>query len=319
MKYIYIIGLIFFFFVPLASADTYSYVSQFGTKGSGNGQFNNPTGICIDSKDHIYVVDNGNNRVEHFSPDGKFLNKFGYAGTKNTAFSNAKYIATDDTYLYITDATQNEVKKFRKSGRFEKAWGSTDNSQGKFDEIEGIAVDSKYVYVADAFNDDLQKFDKNGKFIMKITDTRSFGVEPFGIAVDKSGSVYSVGMFSNNLYKYSCKGKLIAIWDMLDFSQSDGTHSLDGMVLDSAGNIFVTHNSVHPMSPFEKYWISYVMKYDKTGKAIGIIGSETGGYGSGNGQLEFPSDVAVNSKGYVYVVDSGNNRVEVFKKTQTVF
>ena len=43
-------------------------VTQFGTAGSGNGQFNVPSGLAIDASGNIYVADTGNNRVEIFSP-----------------------------------------------------------------------------------------------------------------------------------------------------------------------------------------------------------------------------------------------------------
>ena len=45
-----------------------SYVARFGQFGSGNGQFNLPNGIFIDSADNIYVADTGNNRIVRFPP-----------------------------------------------------------------------------------------------------------------------------------------------------------------------------------------------------------------------------------------------------------
>ncbi len=46
------------------------YISQFGTQGSGNGQFYNPLSIALDSSNNIYVVDAGNDRVQVFSQNG---------------------------------------------------------------------------------------------------------------------------------------------------------------------------------------------------------------------------------------------------------
>ena len=51
--------------VGRAKAD-YIFQSSFGSFGSGNGQFNGPTGIAVDSSGNIYVTDNNNNRVEEF-------------------------------------------------------------------------------------------------------------------------------------------------------------------------------------------------------------------------------------------------------------
>ncbi|HEX5573263.1 MAG TPA: hypothetical protein VFX26_01920, partial [Nitrososphaeraceae archaeon] len=39
------------------------FSKKWGTQGSGNGQFNDPSGITIDSSGRLYVVDTGNNRI----------------------------------------------------------------------------------------------------------------------------------------------------------------------------------------------------------------------------------------------------------------
>ena len=52
------------------------WVKQWGTKGSGPGQFNTPHSIVIDRDDHIYVGDRGNRRVQVFDGDGNFLRQW---------------------------------------------------------------------------------------------------------------------------------------------------------------------------------------------------------------------------------------------------
>ena len=41
-----------------------SHVTTFGQKGSGNGDFNGPIGVCIDKDGFVYVCDYGNNRIQ---------------------------------------------------------------------------------------------------------------------------------------------------------------------------------------------------------------------------------------------------------------
>ena len=43
------------------------YFTQWGSRGNGNGQFNNPSGIAVDSLGNVYVADSGNNRIQKFA------------------------------------------------------------------------------------------------------------------------------------------------------------------------------------------------------------------------------------------------------------
>ena len=45
---------------------------QFGTEGSGEGQFKGIGGIATDASGDLYVTDYGNNRVQEFSPTGTY-------------------------------------------------------------------------------------------------------------------------------------------------------------------------------------------------------------------------------------------------------
>ena len=54
----------------------------FGSKGSRDGQFLGPTGIAIDSTGIVFIADWDNHRVQLFSPNGKFIGKFGSLGMR---------------------------------------------------------------------------------------------------------------------------------------------------------------------------------------------------------------------------------------------
>jgi DNA-binding beta-propeller fold protein YncE len=44
-----------------------NFITKWGTEGTGNGQFDEPTGIAIDSSGNVYVVDRGNSRIQVFA------------------------------------------------------------------------------------------------------------------------------------------------------------------------------------------------------------------------------------------------------------
>ena len=49
------------------------FISEFGSAGRGNGQFDRPYGIAIDKDGYVYVSDLGNKRIQKFAP-GRMLN-----------------------------------------------------------------------------------------------------------------------------------------------------------------------------------------------------------------------------------------------------
>ena len=52
-------------------------LSVWGSKGSGDGQFDGPTSVAVDSTTHkIYVADPINKRIQVFDENGKFLTKW---------------------------------------------------------------------------------------------------------------------------------------------------------------------------------------------------------------------------------------------------
>ncbi|KAI8505947.1 hypothetical protein Bbelb_163000 [Branchiostoma belcheri] len=49
------------------------FLLKFGGKGSGEGQFHNPSGICTDSIGNVIVADSGNGRVQMFTRHGEHV------------------------------------------------------------------------------------------------------------------------------------------------------------------------------------------------------------------------------------------------------
>ena len=49
------------------------FIEQWGTPGTGPGQFDNPHSIALDSAGRVFVADRSNNRIQIFSPHGKFI------------------------------------------------------------------------------------------------------------------------------------------------------------------------------------------------------------------------------------------------------
>jgi len=64
-----------------------TYLSQFGSSGTGDGQFDDPMSVEVDSSGDIYVVDNNNSRIQIFDSSGTYLSQFGSSGSGNGQFN----------------------------------------------------------------------------------------------------------------------------------------------------------------------------------------------------------------------------------------
>ncbi|MGE4061901.1 MAG: peptidyl-alpha-hydroxyglycine alpha-amidating lyase family protein [Rhodospirillaceae bacterium] len=130
------------------------YVNEWGTKGSGPGQFNLVHAVTIDPQGRIYAADRNNNRVQVFDKDGKFVEEW------PNIRSVTKLIATTDNAIYLASAAgANRMAKFDLNGKLLTYWGITGSGPGSFDNPHQFAVDQQgNLYIADAWNNRLQKF-----------------------------------------------------------------------------------------------------------------------------------------------------------------
>jgi len=49
-----------------------SILAKWGSSGSGDGEFNKPDSIAVDSEGNVYVMDTGNYRIQKFAPNPEY-------------------------------------------------------------------------------------------------------------------------------------------------------------------------------------------------------------------------------------------------------
>jgi len=74
------------------------FLRTFGKLGKGNGEFDAPHTIAIDSRGRLFVGDRNNNRIEIFDQDGKYLDQWMQFGRPSGIT-----ILTDDT-MFVADS-----------------------------------------------------------------------------------------------------------------------------------------------------------------------------------------------------------------------
>ena len=181
-----------------------SYKTQFGTYGSGDGQFWIPKSIAFNSNGDIYVQDVNNNRVQVFNPDFTFKSKFGTEGSGNGQFSNMYHgmVIDESNNIYVVDTGNNRVQIFNPDGTYKGQFGSYGTGEGQFNHPQGIAIDNNgVIYVGDTSNSRVVKFSYSASpqfNIIQQTDTD--GINNFSF-LSVTGSI---NLSTSSFYCTSC-------------------------------------------------------------------------------------------------------------------
>ena len=137
-----------------------TYRSNFGSKGSGSGQFKYLTDITINSSGKVIIVDHSNNRIQVFSPEGQFLYMFNKRGPGMEDLKRPTSVSIDsDGFVYVLEYDACRISIFDNKGNFIKTFGKEGAYAGEFRVPYGLAVDmNNYVYVSDTGNSRIQLF-----------------------------------------------------------------------------------------------------------------------------------------------------------------
>ncbi len=129
--------------------DEVCYVEEFGSSGSGDGKFDEPSGLAFDEDNSLlYVADTENNRIQVFEivsgntcPDGTdeiidgvcFVEEFGSSGSGDGKFNAPSGLAVDTTneMLYVADTDNHRIQMLS----LPDGDGSTSSSSSSSDEV----------------------------------------------------------------------------------------------------------------------------------------------------------------------------------------
>jgi DNA-binding beta-propeller fold protein YncE len=303
--------ILLFFLVPtiaFAQSETYEFVRKWGSPGTGNGQFNFPIGIDVNSNGDVYVVEHQGNRVQKFDANGNFITKWGSYGKGFSQFRFPYDIAIDSNdRVYVADGWNFSVKRFSSYGNYEKSWGAYYWPWYSWFRPYWffpwrLDVGANNVYIVDhRWNPKrgIVKFSQSaGYYFYENSSYTRWNLDylPFGIAVDSVGNIYLADKIGQKIRKYDANGNPITGWSVA-YPQA--------VAIDSQDNVYVASFVTG---------LAYITKFDANGNFI----TKWGSYGSGDGEFKYVPSLAVNADGLVYVVDSWNSRIQVFAPQLTI-
>ncbi len=307
----------------------YTFAMKWGSLGFGDGQFERPHDIEFDSLGNVYISDRDRNDIQVFSPSGEFLYKFGSSGTASGEFNVPYSISIDqkNDYLYVADRGNDRIQKFYTDGTFVEEFRAPGGKSIKaFSSTEDLVVDpnSGFIYIADTGNNRVVKVDRNFEFVLEWgsegTGPGQFR-HPHGIGVDSHGNVYVNDLESPRIQKFDGNGNFIKQWGSAGTGDGQLSPPLEHLAVDPFDNVWMVDGADNPR----------ILKFDSNGTFLGSVGSgpcviedgikdkplEMMGPLPCDGKMHKPEHVSVDAFGNLYVVDRGNQRIEVFLRSES--
>ncbi len=258
-----ILGAIGYFalgFNPFGSMLFANTVMSFGSKGIGQGMFQDARSIGVDGDGNIVVADEKDGRIQIFSSSGKFISMFTPANGGKSMIAQGMAVGRNGK-IYLAIAPS--ILVYDESGQ---ALGQIGDAQHIYEDVALGPDGTLYAWS----EDNIVRFKPDGTVDLEIPNALSnISGQPVGfvhLAVDGLGNIYAADSTAAAVFKYSPAGTFINQFggeagNAGQFEPGKFVSPL-GIAVDGYGRIFV--NDFYNLQVF-----------DSTGKYLNDI---SGGY-----------------------------------------
>ena len=314
---------------------------------ASDASLNDPSSVAIDAAGDLFIADYYNNRVRKVDTNGVITTVAGsgspgFSGDGGTAtdarldfavtsFLPSGVVVDNSGNLFIADSNNKRIRKVNAKGIITTVAGNGSGldygpgdggaaTNAGLGSPVGLALDaSGNLFIADWEEARIRKVDING-IITTVAGTGSPGFSgdggvatnarlqgPTGVAVDVSGNLF-IADGNWLVRRVDTKGIITTVAGGGTNHPGDGgaatyaSISPVGLAVDASGNLFIAD------------WKNRILKMDINGVITAVAGNGSGGYsGDGgfatNASLNYPSGVAVDQKGNLFIADWNNSRI----------
>jgi DNA-binding beta-propeller fold protein YncE len=260
-----------------------------------------PTHLTTDSRQRLIVTDPDLPAVHVLNSSGK--NSFRIAGGLERRLQMPTGVATDaDDNIYVADGKKGVVLVYDPEGRFLHYIGNFQN-ESMFQSPAGMAIDRKagHLYVVDPPAGLLVMLDLKGTVLKKTGVRRP---EPNRVHFDDPTEI---ALGQAQVLVLDSAGSRVQIFDrQCNFQEAFVVRAHSGpplrteigLALDGASNIYLSN-----------LLGSTVRIYGRNGAFLGVLGKN----GAGEERFNLPSGLWIDPAGRMYVADTRNSRVQVFR------
>jgi sugar lactone lactonase YvrE len=299
------------------------FVLTWGKKGDQPGDFYSPISLAVTPRDELWVTDLNNSRIQQFTQDGKHLGGFDLPwDTPPRKSCMIGGMALDSRgRLYLSFMIQHKIAVYTPAGELVREWGKPGAGDGELSQPGGIVIRKDgTLFVADQCNHRVQHFTLEGHFLGKwgrhgSLPGRFGGPEPEGsrfagphfLAQDSWGRLYTTEGVFGRIQQLSPEGQPLTSWGSKS-PEPGGFGTLETRYSQrSFGPVGVM------VDRWDRVWVSSLNDRVQCFTPEGRFLFAAGGPGKEPGQWARPHGMAMDSKGYLYVADAGNERIQKFE------
>ena len=271
-----------------------------GTHVMTIGGINHPCHAAFAATGEMVVCEWNANRVRVYDKNHRHLRSFGRKGARESRLEEPLGVAiSPNSRVFI--AACHCVKKYTLEGEFIAAVGSEGSKPEQFHTPFAIAYNhtNDRLYVCDTVNNRIKILNTDltlhGIFGCAGREAGQLNM-PEGIAADGRGNVLVADHLNNRVQIFDANGVHISC-----ITHSEPDQRLQGPISVAVG----AGDSVYVMENYS----NRVSLFNERGKFVKSFGRR----GSGVGEFDDPYAVAVKCNGHVYVSDTHNDRIQVFK------